>query len=82
MDCFVKSLTLYHTTNFEYDYIESICRQQNKCWLNGDFSLSYSRKHCGKRRKSWLPALSHFPGVFSKAVFFRVNKSRYCVVKS
>ena len=36
----------------------------------------------GKRRKCWLPAFSSFPTVFSKAFFFRVFKSRDCVVKS
>ena len=40
-----------------------------------------SRKHCGKRRKCWLSTLSPFPTVFSKAFFFRVVKSRDCVVK-
>ena len=25
-----------------------------------------SRKHCGKRRKCWLPAFSLFPTMFSK----------------
>ena len=38
-------------------------------------------KHCGKRRKCWLPAFSPFPTVFSKAFFFRVVKSWDCVVK-
>ena len=35
------------------------------------FLYDKSRKHCGKRRKSWLPAFSSFPTVFSKAFFFR-----------
>ena len=30
------------------------------------------RKHCGKRRKCWLPALSLFPTMFSKGFFFKV----------
>ena len=38
-------------------------------------------KHCAKRRKCWLPAFSPFPTVFSKASFFRVVKSRDCVIK-
>ena len=40
------------------------------------------RKHCGKRRKCWLPAFAHFPTMFSKAFFIRVVKSLDCVVKS
>ena len=28
-----------------------------------------SRKHCGKKRKCWLPAFSPFPTMFSKAFF-------------
>ena len=35
----------------------------------------------GKRRKCWLPVFSQFPTMFSKAFFFRVVKSRDCVVK-
>ena len=37
------------------------------------------RKHCGKRRKCWLPAFSPFPTMFSKGFFFRVIKSRDCL---
>ena len=39
------------------------------------------RKHCGNWRKCWLPALSPFPKMFSKAFLFRVNKSRDRVVE-
>ena len=28
------------------------------------------RKHCGKRRKCWLPAFSPFPAMFSKGFYF------------
>ena len=35
--------------------IESICRQQNKCHLKIEICFRRSRKHCGKRRKWWLP---------------------------
>ena len=41
-----------------------------------------SRKHCGKRRKCWLPAFSPFPTMFSKGFLFRVVKSRDYVVKT
>ena len=30
-------------------------------------------KHCGKRRKCWLPAFSPFPTMFLKAVFLGVE---------
>ena len=39
------------------------------------------RKHCGKRRKCWLPAFSPFPTMFSKDFFLGVVKSRDCVAK-
>ena len=35
-----------------------------------------AKKHCGKRRKCWLPAFSPFPTMFSVGLFFRVIKSR------
>ena len=39
------------------------------------------KKHCGQRRKCWLPAFSPFSPVFSKSFFFRVVKSLDCVVQ-
>ena len=36
----------------------------------------------GKEKKCWLPAFSPFPIMFSKGIYFRVVKSRDCVVKS
>ena len=33
-----------------------------------------SRKHCGKRRKCWLPAFSLLTKMFSQACYFRVVK--------
>ena len=39
------------------------------------------RKHCGKRRKCWLPAFSPYPTFFSKGFFHRAFKSRRSVVK-
>ena len=39
------------------------------------------RKHCGKKRKCWLPGFSPFPTMLSKAFSPRVVKSRDCVVK-
>ena len=40
------------------------------------------RKHCGKRRKCWLPAFSPFPTMFSKGFLLRVVYSRECVIKT
>ena len=40
------------------------------------------KKHCGKRRKCWLPAFSPFPTMVSKGFFPSVVKGRDCVVKS
>ena len=57
-------------------------RLQNNIDLCNRFCFGNSRKHCGKRRKWWLPAFSPFPTMFSKGLFVRVIKSRDCVVKS
>ena len=38
-------------------------------------------KHCGKRRKCWLPAFSPFPTVFSRAFLQKVVKSHDCLKK-
>ena len=50
--------------------------------LKTDILFGIGRKHCGKRRKCWLPALSPFPTMYSKGFFFRVVESWDCVVKS
>ena len=47
-----------------------------------EICVGKSRKHCGKRRKCWLPAFSPFPTLFSKTFFSRGVKSLDCVVKS
>ena len=59
--------------NFGLVQIESICRQQNTCKLKTGTLFGMVRKHCGKRRKCWLPAFSSghshvFKGLFLKAV--------------
>ena len=38
-------------------------------------------KHCGKRRKCWLPAFSKFSKKFSKALFIRVIKTQDCLAR-
>ena len=39
-------------------------------------------KHCGKMRKFWLPAFSHFPTLSSDDFFLSDANSWDCVVKS
>ena len=78
-------LTLYQMTESWTGWtvqLESICRQKNKCELNIELKFWKGRKHCGKRRKCWLPAFYPFPTLFSKGLCFRVDKSWDCVVKS
>ena len=41
-----------------------------------------SRKHCGKRRKCWLPAFSLFPTMFSKDYILRVFTIQDYEIKS
>ena len=68
--------------NFRLVHIESIRRRQNKCDRKLKFVLGRVEKHCGKRRKCWLPAFSPFSTMFSKGFFSKVVKSRDCVVKT
>ena len=39
-------------------------------------NLGKGRKHCGKRRKCWLPAFSPFPTMFSKGFFHGGGRGR------
>ena len=69
--------------SFTLVQIGSICRRKNKCCWSDRFSLSGMVENIvGKGEKCWLPAFSLFPTMFSKALFFRVLKSRDRVVKS
>ena len=52
----------------------------DKIYVTKKLCYGMSRKHCEKRRKCWLPAYSPFLTMFSKVLFFRVDKSRDCVV--
>ena len=77
-------LTIYPLPNdifLDWSKIASIYRQQNKFYVKAEILFGMGRKHLGKSRKWWLPAFSPFPTVFSKGFFFRVVKSRNCLVK-
>ena len=39
----------------------------NKCHSKFEIDFGKDRKHCGEKRKCWLPAFSSFPTMFSKA---------------
>ena len=43
--------------------------------------LLESRKHCGRRRKCWLPAFSPLSTMFSKALICRAAKTTDCMGK-
>ena len=60
--------------------ILSTCRGQNNSDSKIEICVGKSRKHCGKRRKCWLPAFSPFPTMFSLAFFSTEVKSWDCVV--
>ena len=46
------------------------------------FALGMAENIVGKGEKSWLPACSPFPTMFSKGFFLSVVKSRDCVANS
>ena len=56
--------------------------QMTKTWLEYWLFLVASRKHCGKRRKCWLPAFPPFPTMFSNGLSLKVVKSQDWVVES
>ena len=40
------------------------CADKNKCDSKAEVCSGMIRKHCGKRRKCWLPAFSPFHNFF------------------
>ena len=77
---FSKEFTLYQMTNSRFLQIESICRWQSKCKWKVEIWFGKGRKHCGQRRKCWLPAQFPFPTLFSKGFLLKVVKSQDFVV--
>ena len=54
---------------------KSVSRRQYKRGLHDEICLLEGRKHCGKRRKCWLPAFfSFFPQCFQED-FIRICKN-------
>ena len=54
---------------------------KERCYPKIKICFGKTRKHCGKRRKCWLPVFSPCPTMFLKGFFHRVIKSQDCVVK-
>ena len=50
--------------------LESKCRWQFQCSSNGIIFLQQDGKHCGKRRKCWLPAFSPISAMFFEKASF------------
>ena len=57
---------------FDWSKLKAFCILQNKCEWKVQIWFGKGRKHCGKKRKCWLPAFSPFHILFSKAIYFRV----------
>ena len=61
-DGFVIVLLFTKRYNFRLLQIERVCKLNMNVNLN--FNLNKGSKHCGKKRKCWLPAFSSFPRIF------------------
>ena len=75
-------LTHYQTTNFRRFQTERVCRRQFQIWRKWQKVIQMGRKHCGKWRNCSLRAISPFPTVFSKGMFFRGVERCHCVEMS
>ena len=71
-------LSFTRRQSFGFVRIENICRPQFHCGSKDAISLWRDRKHCGKKRKCWLPAFSSFSPVFSKAFYLGHLKLPLC----
>ena len=75
------TLTLSQTTNFRLFQTERVCRRQFQIWWKWQKALEMGRKHCGKKEKLLIWAISPFPTVFSKDLYCRHVKTRACLGK-
>ena len=64
--------------NFRLFQTERTFRRQFKILSEGQKVLQMGRKHCGKRRNCSSQAISPFPTVFSKDLYWRHIKTRAC----
>ena len=74
-------LTLSQTAKFRLFQTEGVCRRQFQILWKWKKILRTGRKQCVKRRNCLLWAISPFPTVFSKALYFRHVKTRACLGK-
>ena len=74
-DVIILLITHYQTTNFRLFQTEWACRQQFQIWRKRQKVIQMGRKHCGKRRNCSLRAISPFPRMFSKVLFFQLQKT-------
>ena len=63
-------LTLSKTTNSRLFQTETVCRRQFLISCKYQKVLQTGRKHCGKRSNCSLRAISPFPTVFKKKVYY------------
>ena len=77
-----KINTLPNDKFLDWSKLKEFADDKNKCDSKFEIRFWKGRKHCWKRTKCWLPAFSPFFTKFSKAFFFRLVRSRDCVVKS
>ena len=66
----------------DWSKLKAFADEKNNCDRKIEISFGKRKKHCGKRRKCWLPAFYPFPTMFSKGFLYRVIKRQDCVVNS
>ena len=73
--------TLSQTTKLRIFQFKRVCRRQLQIWWKWETVLYNGRNHCGKRRNCSSGAISPFPTVFSKVLYWRHVKARACLGK-
>ena len=67
-------MSTHYQTNFRLFQTERVCSRQFQIWWKWKQVIQTSRKHCGKRRNCLLRAISAFPTVFKRLVFYGRQK--------
>ena len=78
---FKCTLTLSQTTDFGLFQTGWFCRRQFKIWWKWQKVFQMDRRHYGKRRNCAFRAISPFPIVFSKDLYYSHVKTRDCFGK-
>ena len=73
-----SQLTIQKSSKIDWTKLKAFAGNKINATEKFTLVLGRIRKHCGKRRKCWLPAFSPFSTMISNGFLYRIIKSCDC----